>query len=162
MRKVNFILTTAIVLLTGCTSQNVVKLNDTVVKANDDLRIAADLFNKKFEAVADYNYTIIEKERQVLVALIDKKVKEVAALKAEMPGGEDFKNAFVDYYKFERDIYDTDFKNICLIAGKDEIGKLSEIALQMKEKTGREDAMEKKIHAEQENYARKNNLKLNH
>ena len=77
-----------------------------------------------------------------------------------MPGGEDFKNAFIDYYKFEKDIYETDFKTICSLTGSGDVGKLADLAEHMQEKTQKEDAMEKNIHKEQENFAKKNGLKL--
>ena len=148
------------VLLSACSSQSVLKLNDTIVRANEELRVASEVFNKQFDAVTDNNYTALEPGRKKMVVLIDEKLKEVGDIKTNMPGGEDFKNAFIDYYKFERDIYDTDYKAVCLLTGKDDAGKLTEIALQMQTKAEREDAMEKNIHAEQEKFARKNNLKL--
>ena len=162
MRKGIFNLAMAVVLLSGCSSHNVIKLNDTIVKANDELRIGSEAFNKKFEAITNSNYTALEPERKKTVSLIDKKVSEISALKADMPGGEDFKNAFVDYYKFEKDIYETDFKRICLLTGEGDAEKLSEIALQMREKAKKEESMEKNIHIEQERFAKKNNIKLNY
>lgn len=162
MTKGVFNIAVLIFLLTGCSSQNVIKLNDTIVKANDELRIGSEGFNKQFETITNNNYIALESERKKMISLIDKKIKEVAAIKGDMPGGEDFKNAFIDYYKFEKDIYDTDFKRICLLTGEGDTERLSEITLQMSEKTKKEEAMEKNIHAEQERYAKKNNIKLNY
>ena len=153
-------LAVVLAVLSGCSSENVVKLNDAIVKANSDLKAASDSFNKKFESIADNNYSVLEEGRKKMAEQIDEKVKMVAALKADMPGGEDFKNAFVDYYKFEKDIYDTDYKEICTVASVADMDKLTRIAGQMKEKTAREEAMEKNIHTEQEKFASKNNLKL--
>ena len=153
-------LAVVLAVLSGCSSENVVKLNDAIVKANSDLKAASDSFNKKFESIADNNYLVLEEGRKKMAEQIDEKVKMVAALKADMPGGEDFKNAFVDYYKFEKDIYDTDYKEICTVASVADMDKLTRIAGQMKEKTAREEAMEKNIHTEQEKFASKNNLKL--
>lgn len=162
MRKIIFNITVLIFLLTGCSSQNVLKLNDAIVKANDELRIGSEGFNKQFEAVTNNNYTVLESERLKMVSLIDQKVKEVAAIKADMPEGEEFKNAFIDYYKFEKDIYESDLKKICLITGEGDTEKLSEITVQMSTKAKKEEAMEKNIHAEQERFAKKNNIKLNY
>ena len=153
-------LAVVLAVLSGCSSENVVKLNDAIVKANSDLKAASDSFNKKFESIADNNYLVLEEGRKKMAEQIDEKIKMVAALKADMPGGEDFKNAFVDYYKFEKDIYDTDYKEICTVASVADMDKLTRIAGQMKEKTAREEAMEKNIHTEQEKFASKNNLKL--
>ena len=147
-------------LFTACTSRNVMKLNDAIIKANDELRIASQSFNIQFQAVKDNNYTGLEAGRKKMVDLIDEKVKEISSLKADMPGGEDFKNAFIDYYKFEKDIYDTDYKEICLLTGNGDVGKITEIAEKMQGKAEREDAMEKNIHQEQVKFAQKNNLKL--
>ena len=97
-----------------------------------------------------------------MISLIDQKVKDVAAIKADMPEGEEFKNAFIDYYKFEKDIYETDFKRICLLTGEGDTDKLSEITLQLSTKAKKEEAMEKNIHAEQERFAKKNNIKLSY
>lgn len=160
MRKGLFNLAVLIFLLTGCSSQNVIKLNDTIVKANDELRIGSEGFNKQFETIINSNYTTLEPERIKMISLIEKKIKEVAAIKGDMPGGEDFKNAFIDYYKFEKDIYETDFKRICLLTGEGDTERLGEITLQMNAKAKKEEAMEKNIHAEQERFAKKNNIKL--
>jgi hypothetical protein len=160
MKRAIFCLSFVFFLLAGCTSPNIMKLNDTIVKANEDLRVASEVFNKKFEGVADHNYTTLEPERQKMVSLIDQKLSEVSALKADMPGGEDFRNAFEDYYKFEKDIYNTEFKSICELTGNGDEDKLTEIATEMKVKTSKEDAMEQNIHTQQENFAKKNNLKL--
>ena len=147
-------------VLSGCNSQNVLKLNDTIVKANSDLKEASDSFNKKFESVSNNNYSVLEEDRKKMSSEIDQKRKEIASLKADMPGGEDFRNAFVDYYKFEKDIYDTDYKDICKLSNGSDAEKLVQIANQMKQKTTKEEAMEKNIHTEQEKFATKNNLKL--
>lgn len=148
------------ILFSACSSRDTLKFNDTIVKANDDLRIAADEFNRKVDSVNNSNYSGLEPDRQKMVRLIDEKLKEVGSLKADMPGGEDFKNAFIDYYKFEKDIYDTDFRVICSLTGTGDIGKLTDLAEKMQGKTQKEDAMEKNIHKQQENFAKKNGLKL--
>ena len=160
MKRQIIYLSVVLAVLSGCSSQNVVKVNDTIVHANSDLKAAADSFNKKFESVINNNYSVLEEDRKKMASVIDEKVKEVAALKADMPGGEDFRNAFVDYYKFEKDIYDTDYKDICTITGEGDSEKLSQIAEKMKVKATREESMEKNIHVEQEKFASKNNLKL--
>ena len=162
MRKGIFNITAVIFLLIGCSSQNVLKLNDTIVKANDELRIGSEGFNKQFESVTNNNYTVLEPQIIKMISLIDQKVKDVAAIKADMPEGEEFKNAFIDYYKFEKDIYETDFKRICLLTGEGDTDKLSEITLQLSTKAKKEEAMEKNIHAEQERFAKKNNIKLSY
>ena len=149
-------------VLSGCNSQAVLKLNDTIVKANNDLKAATDSFNKKFESVSNDNYSVLEEDRKKMSSVIDQKIKEIASLKADMPGGEDFRNAFVDYYKFEKDIYDTDYMNICKLSNGSDAEKLIQIASQMKQKAIKEEAMEKNIHTEQEKFASKNNLKLNY
>jgi hypothetical protein len=148
------------VLLSSCASKSTLTLNDTIVKANEELRAASEIFNKDFEAVTNNNYTSLEPGRKKMVSLIDDKLKEVNNLKADMPGGEDFKNAFIEYYKFEKDIYDTDYKELCLLTGDGDQGKLNEIVKQMQLKGDKEDAMEKSIHSEQQKFAQKNNLKL--
>jgi hypothetical protein len=146
------------VLLSACSPHDTLKFNDTIVNANEDLRLAADEFNKKVDSVQNSNYSGLEADRQKMVMLIDQRLKEVGNLKADMPGGEDFKNTFIDYYKFEKDIYETDFKTICTVTGKGDVEKLA--GLHMEGKSQKEDAMEKNIHKEQENFARKNGLKL--
>jgi len=160
MKKVISYIILAAFLLSGCTSQNIMKLNDAIVKANDDLRVAAETFNVKFEKVKDDNYSLLEVDRKKMSDLIGDKLKAISDLKADMPGGEDFKNAFLDYYKFEKDIYDNEFKEICRLTGADDAAKFNEIILKMQDKTKKEDAMESNIHTQQEKFARKNNLKL--
>ena len=64
MKKGIFNIAVLIFLLTGCSSQNVLKLNDAIVKANDELRIGSEGFNKQFEAVTNNNYTVLESESQ--------------------------------------------------------------------------------------------------
>jgi hypothetical protein len=150
-----------LLMLVSCSSRNALKLNDTIVKANDDLRIASEVFNKSFQAVTDNNYARLELERQNMVNLIDKKVKEIGDLKANMPGGEDFRNAFVEYYKFEKDIYENEYKDICKLTGAEGDGeKLTAIAIRMQVKAAKEESMENSIHTEQQKFAKKNNLKL--
>lgn len=160
MRKIYFYLLPAAILFLGCSSQTALKLNDAIVKANEDLRIASEDFNKKFEAITTHNFSILEPDRKHMVSLINQKIKNIFDLKADMPGGEDFRNAFVDYFKYEKDIYETDYKIICSVTGAEDQDKLTELAVQMKEKGKKEDAMEKSIHSEQEKFAKKNNLKL--
>lgn len=162
MKKGIMYLLLSIVLLSGCTNPNIMKLNDAIVKANDELRVASEAFNKKFEAITDQNYTVLETERKKMADLISTKIAAVSALKADMPGGEDFRSAFTDYYKFEKDIYDTEFKQICAITGNGDADKLSEIGAALREKATRESSMEKNIHTEQEKFAKANKLKLNY
>ncbi len=148
-------------VLASCSSRNALKLNDTIVKANDELRVASEVFNKSFDAIKDNNYSLLELERQNMVNLIDKKVKEIGDLKANMPGGEDFRNTFVEYYKFEKDIYENEYKDICKLTGAEGDGeKLTAIAIRMQVKAAKEESMESKIHEEQRKFAKKNNLKL--
>ena len=161
--KTNFlyIILTSIVLLSCSSQKDALKLNDTIVKANNDLRIASETFNKQFEAVSDNNYAVLEVDRQNMVNMIEKKITEISAEKSGMPGGDDFKNTFVDYYKFEKNIYEEEYKEICRLTGAEgDREKLTNIAMRMQAKTDREDAMEKSIHTEQAKFAKKNNLKL--
>jgi hypothetical protein len=104
---------------------------------------------------------VLELERQNMVNMIDKKIKEVSETKSNMPGGDDFKNSFTDYYKFEKDIYENEFKDICKLTGADGDGeKLTGIAIRMQVKAPKESAMEEAIHKQQESFAKKNNLDL--
>ena len=145
----------------SCSSQNALKLNDAIVKANDELRVASEVFGNKFKAVTDNNYSVMELERQNMVNLIEKKITDINAIKANMSGGEDFKNSFVEYYKFEKDIYTNEYKDICLLTGAEGDGeKLNSIIERMQIKGAKEESMEKAIHTQQTNFARKNNLKL--
>lgn len=148
------------VFFSACSSQNTQKLNETIVKANEELKAGADEFNKKFDSIKDFNYSSLESGRQKIVDLINKKIKQVSELPAEMPGGEDFKNAFIEYYKFEKDIYETDYREICTMKGSDDALKLTQIALKMQDKSKKEDILEKNIHKEQESFARKNGMKI--
>lgn len=148
------------VFFSACSSQNTQKLNETIVKANEELKAGADEFNKKFDAISDLNFSSLETGRQKVVDLINKKLKEVGELAAEMPGGEDFKNAFIEYYKFEKDIYETDYREICTMTGRDDAEKLSQIALKMQDKSKKEDILERNIHKEQESFAKKNGMKI--
>ena len=96
-----------------------------------------------------------------MVNLIDKKINEINTQKSDMPGGDDFKNTFVEYYKFEKDIYENEYKDICRLTGAEGDGeKLTAIALRMQDKATKEDSMEKNIHTEQQKFASKNKLKL--
>jgi hypothetical protein len=161
MKKNFFYVLLLSVLLASCSTKDALKLNDAIVKANDDLRTASEIFGTKFKAVTDYNYATLELERQNMVNLIEKKISDIGAMKASMSGGEDFKNSFIEYYKFEKDIYTNEYKDICLLTGAEGDGeKLNGIITRMQSKGVKEDMMEKSIHTEQQNFARKNNLKL--
>ena len=161
MRKNFLYILIASVLLISCNGKNALNLNNTIVKANEDLKVASQVFNKQFEAVKDNNYAVLELERQNMVNLIDKKIKEVSEAKSNMPGGDDFKNSFTDYYKFEKDIYENEFKDICKLTGAEGDGeKLTGIAIRMQVKAPKENSMEAAIHSQQTNFAKKNNLKL--
>ena len=161
MKKSFLYVLIASVVLISCNGKNALKLNDAIVKANDELRVASEVFNKQFEAVKDNNYSALELERQNMVNLIDKKIKEVSDMKSGMSGGDDFKNSFTDYYKFEKDIYENDYKDICKLTGAEGDGeKLTGIAIRMQVKAAKESSMEANIHTQQQNFARKNNLKL--
>lgn len=161
MKKNFFYVMLMSVLLISCNGKNALKLNNTIVKANDELRIASEVFNKKFEAVSNNNYATLELERQNMVNLIDKKIKEVSEAKSNMSGGDDFKNSFTDYYKFEKDIYDNEYRDICKLTGADGDGeKLTGIAMRMQVKAAKETTMEENIHTQQRAFAKKNNLKL--
>ena len=161
MKKNFFYVLLMSLLLVSCSSQNALKLNDAIVKANDELRVASEVFGNKFKAVTDNNYSVMELERQNMVNLIEKKITEINAIKANMSGGEEFKNSFVEYYKFEKDIYTNEYKDICLLSGAEgDAEKLNSIIERMQIKGPKEESMEKTIHTEQQNFAKKNNLKL--
>lgn len=146
--------------ITGCSSKDVLKLNDAIVKANDELRVASEVFNNKMDLIKDGDYTSLETERVKIASLIELKLSEVDKLKADVPGGKDFKNAFVDYYKFEKEIYNTEYKEICTLKGEDSDTRLTEIATKMQTKADTESRLEAAIRKEQQNFAKKNNLKL--
>ena len=129
-------------LFYGCSSKNVLKLNDAIVKANDELRIASDLFNAK------------------LIGLMDLKITEIEKINADIPGGKAFKEAFIDYYNFEKEIFSNEYKEICTLKGENADNELLEIANNMQSKAEKEDRLEANIHTQQQNFAKKNNLKL--
>lgn len=147
-------------LFYGCSSKNVLKLNDAIVKANDELRIASDLFNAKFDNVKDGNFTVLEKERLKMIGLMDLKITEIEKINADIPGGKAFKEAFIDYYNFEKEIFSNEYKEICTLKGENADNELLEIANNMQSKAEKEDRLEANIHTQQQNFAKKNNLKL--
>ena len=144
----------------GCSSKDVLKLNDAIVKANDELRVASDSFNVKMDKIKDGDYTTLENERIAMTRLIELKCEEIEKMNADMPGGKVFKEAFIDYYKFEKDIYSTEYKEICSLKGEKADERLIEIANKMQDKAEKEDRLEANIHTQQQNFAKKNNLKL--
>ena len=161
MKKVVFIFTFPLFLLASCQSRDIQKLNDSIAHANIELSEGTNKFIQKLDSVKEYNFSPLEADRLAMVALIDKNLKMVEGIDAGMPGGQDFKNAFLDYYKLEKDVYESEYGKICQIRGGDSAyQKLQETRASMKDKMNKENQLEKNIHLEQESFARKNNLKL--
>lgn len=160
MKLNKLVLSLLLLFLFGCSSKDVLKLNDAIVKANDELRVASDSFNVKMDAVKNGDYTILEKERIAMIRFINKKIEEIESINADIPGGKVFKDAFIDYYNFEKDIYSEEYKEICSLKGEKAEEELIKIASKMQSKGEKEDRLEANIHTQQQNFAKKNNLKL--
>ena len=163
MKKIFFAVALLFIIVQGCQSLGQKKALDynnkiaSITLANQDKW--KELGQEITVAEQSHDYTKLSKMTNDLIAFLDEKVAEVDAMETP-PGGEDLKNAALDFLKFDKRIAEEKAKPYTQMNEQTTSEEFQTTTQQLFAQADKEEPYHRKMIEAQQTFAKKNNLKL--